>query len=363
MESSSIPPRAATLRQELLSVFQTHSSHIDSILLSGGLDTSIIADAATHILGLRTAATVLCGEPGTSPDEPYSVAIAKRNNLSHHVVRVPDPMELVDPAPDGLLDLCVRTLCTFDPMELRNAVVIARGLRELREAGAKVVVTGDGADELFAGYSFLSSMKPRKLKRYIRRLAAPNNMRFCAGPLGKAMGLTAVQPFLDPRILEFALTCRKSEIVNCKEDGIIHGKWILREAFPEAYSRGRKKDPIEVGSGTTILPRAFAERCDKAEFEKEKLQIWEEDRIKIRDAEHLHYYRVFQRAFTIDRNSVGHSVTRFCCPVERYGSDPCRACGFQLERPDQYFCVVCGEWPAREGGPPNDDREGDEIDD
>ncbi|KND04564.1 uncharacterized protein SPPG_00285 [Spizellomyces punctatus DAOM BR117] len=352
--------RAAELRSLFLSVLSSSSDNVDGILLSGGLDTSIIADAGTSILGLTTGVTVVCGESGTSPDEPYATSIAKANKLSHRIVRVPDPLDLVDDAPGGLLDLCVRTLCTFDPMELRNAVVIARGLKECQNAGLRVVVTGDGADELFAGYSFLASMQPGKLKRYIRRLAQPNAMRFCAGPLAKALGLDVVQPYLDPRIIEFALTCRKQELVGTDEGGMMHGKWILREAFPEAHSRWRKKDPIEVGSGTTVLPKVFEKRCDEIKVEQEIQDIAHRDRIKIRDAEHLHYYRAFQRAFALP--SKNDQPTQFNCPVARYASDPCRACGFQLQRADQFFCVVCGEWPARDGGPPTDDQEGDELD-
>ncbi|TPX60955.1 hypothetical protein PhCBS80983_g01450 [Powellomyces hirtus] len=320
-------PRAPELRSTLLSVCDSHNGTVDCILLSGGLDTSIFADAGHEILGLKTAVTVVCGQ--NQPDEPYATAIAAKRGLDHHIVRLSSPMELVTEG--DILNLCVRTLFTFDPMELRNAVVIAKGLLKCKALGAKSIVTGDGADELFAGYSFMKSMSPGRLKRYIGRLAVPGVMRFCAGPLGKELGLTVVQPFLDEKVVAIAVKCPKSALLRETEDGVVHGKYLLREAFPEALSQWRKKDPIEVGSGTSILPKIFAERSNDKLFAAEVQSILEKDQVKIRDPEHLHYYRVFKNTFAIERR-------------------------------DQFFCVVCGEWPAREGSLPTDVQDGDDVD-
>jgi hypothetical protein len=105
---------------------------------------------------------------------------------------------------------------------------------------------------------------------------------------------------------------------------------------------------LQVGCGTTILPARLKEALSEANLAAAQTSILEQDRVKIRDAEHLYYYRAFRRVF-----GPG-------CPpgMVRWGSDPCIACGFQLQQPTQTFCVVCGEYPARK--PAECERGGDE---
>ncbi|KAJ3053040.1 hypothetical protein HK097_005172 [Rhizophlyctis rosea] len=352
MESS----RVQELRRILLSTLTSNND--SAILLSGGLDTSIITDLGHESLKIAHAYTLLTGPTNTATDETFAKTIANSHSIPHTIIRIPNTLDLVSDSPSSPLSLCVKVLNTFDPMELRNSVVVARTLQECAANNVKTVITGDGADELFAGYSFLSTLSPGKLRRWIHRIS--QNMSFSVVPLSKALGIeNVIQPFLHPDVIQFALTCKKSELVGtCPETGKPLGKWILREAFPEAHSCWRRKDPIEVGSGTTHLPKLFETLYDAEEVEREKARIWDEDRIQIRDAEHLHYYRIFRRTFWKE-DSEGR---KWECGVERYGSDPCRSCGFQLQRPDQYFCVVCGEWPAREGGLPEDVEDGDDLD-
>jgi len=77
------------------------------------------------------------------------------------------------------------------------------------------------------------------------------------------------------------------------------GKIPLREAFPESLSAWRRKDPIEVGSGSTQLsnPAFWTGLIDAAELESEQKRIAKEDGVKIRDSEHLCYYREFLKQF------------------------------------------------------------------
>ncbi|KAI8817165.1 uncharacterized protein EV422DRAFT_257792 [Fimicolochytrium jonesii] len=382
--SPSLAEKAQRCRAALITALSP-SEPVDTILLSGGLDTSIIADLAplTH-LGLKQAVTVVCTP--TAPDEAYARAIAEKHSLKHTVVRCDDPMSLVGDEEGGTLETCVRVLKTFDPMELRNAVVVARALVECKRMGAKVVATGDAADELFAGYSFLQGLSPGKLKRWIARLSRPSVMRFCAGPLAAHLGLKVFQPFLAPPVIDFALTCRRSDLIRSipnpaptkdttPGEMTTFGKYVLREAVPEAYSRWRRKDPIEVGSGTTTLPKLFEEHTDPAFVEAEKARILREDGVTIRDAEHLHYYGVFRRVFASDGAASAENEDQDMdarqyrlkalfakCGIERYGDDPCLECGFQIDRLDSWFCVTCGAWPARTGSPEGDVQEGDDLD-
>jgi asparagine synthase (glutamine-hydrolysing) len=296
----------------------------ECLLLSGGLDTSILA-APAAARGTHAAVTVLAS--ADAPDRAPSTAIANALGLTHHVV---------DTTLEGLLEdleFVVRTLVTFDPMEVRNSLVISRALREVAAQGYRSAMTGDAADELFGGYSFMMRMPDSAFERYSREMAA--NMRFSSQPLGKALGLEVRAPYTDPEMIRYAVELPKSFKVR-ERDGREFGKWILREAFPEAASRWRRKDPIEVGSGSTALPAWFAERTPNERLRAAQAEVHRDDRIDIRDAEHLAYYRVFRKVH------LGRLGERTFEPATC-----CAHCGFGLPRPTSTFCLTCGAYPAR----------------
>jgi len=363
------PARVQELRRLLLQSLQT-STPCDCILLSGGVDTSILAEAAFAVYNqnagsedggghgdqdrpakpLTGAITVLCTDQAT--DEFYATQIAARTGLVHQVVKITLDSVLEE------LDFCIRTLQTFDPMELRNSIVIARGLSIAKSLGYKSVMTGDGADELFAGYSFLHNMSAERLQAYSDRLT--KTMRFSGVILAKTLGLQLVQPYLDPEVIAFSQQCTRDEKINYHDhpqerewqDRLsgrqLHGKFILREAFEEeAFSAWRKKEPIEVGSGTTVLPKLFQESMTPEDLKKEQDQILTEEGIKIRDVEHLQYFRVFKKVF-------GDDLSTYPEKLKKDGRDPCPGCGFNLTSPEQTFCVICGQWPARVLPPPEE---------
>ncbi|KAG0060965.1 hypothetical protein BGZ89_011844 [Linnemannia elongata] len=329
------PARVQELRRLLLASI-AKSTPCDCILLSGGVDTSILAEAAFAVYNqakkanpdddqlkrpLTGAVTVLCTDQAT--DEFYATQIAHRTGLIQTVVKITLDSVLEE------LEFCIQTLETFDPMELRNGIVIARGLAVAKSLGYKTVMTGDGADELFAGYSFLHNMSAERLQAYSDKLT--KTMRFSGVTLAKALGLELDREWQD----------RLS-------GAQVHGKFILREAFEkEAFSAWRKKEPIEVGSGTTVLPKLFQESMSAEDLKKEQDQILEEERIKIRDVEHLNYFKVFKKVF-------GNDLSTYPAKLTRDGRDPCPGCGFNLTTPDQTFCVICGQWPARVLPPPEE---------
>ncbi|GJJ73049.1 asparagine synthase (glutamine-hydrolysing) [Entomortierella parvispora] len=359
------PARIQELRHLLLNSIEK-STPCDAILLSGGVDTSILAEAAFSVYNNRNkdqedpqnpakppltgAITVLCTDQAT--DEFYAHEISKRTGLVQEVVKISLDSVLEE------LEFCIKTLETFDPMELRNGIVIARGLSIAKSLGYKSVMTGDGADELFAGYSFLHNMSPERLQAYSDKLT--KTMRFSGVTLAKALGLELRQPYLDPELIRFSQQCTKDEKINTHEHtkerewqdrlsgSQLHGKFILREAFQEeAFSAWRKKEPIEVGSGTTVLPQLFQESMSPEDLKAEQDRIMKEEGIEIRDVEHLQYFKVFKKVFGSDLSTYPEKLVKD-------GRDPCPGCGFNLRTPDQTFCVICGKWPARILPPPEE---------
>lgn len=299
-------------------------SPAECLLLSGGLDTSILAPFA-KARGTHAAVTVLASPD--APDREPARSIASVLGFDYN------PVETTLEGLLSELDFVVGVMRTFDPMEVRNSVVIARALREVSARGYRSAMTGDAADELFGGYSFMMRLPAAEFERSTREMA--RTMRFSSHPMGRALGIEVAAPYCDREVVEYAVTLPRSDKVR-ERDGALVGKWILREAFPEAASRWRRKDPIEVGSGSTRFPEWFAARTPAAELRAEQQRILAEDRVEIRDAEHLQYYRAFRRRWG------GALAERDFASSER-----CRHCGFALPTPSSTFCITCGAYPAR----------------
>ncbi len=353
-------PGPAALRRLLSEVLETMPA--DAILLSGGLDTSVLA-ALSSALTRRLRAFVVQVEgapeprapaPGASqlapaatgpaaapagpasgalppPDEPYSTLMAQRCGF---------PLKVLRPTLDDLLARMpevIRILRTFDPMELRNSVVVHLALDAARGAGCRAVLTGDAADEMLAGYSYMTSMAPEALLAYIRHLSEV--MRFSSQPLGAALGLQVHIPYAHPRVCEFALGLGVSDLVG-ERRGVRHGKWILRQAFsgwlPEEVV-WRVKTPIEYGSRSTALGARATAAVGAEEFERERHRIALDEGVRLRDREQCFYYRIYRRIFPPPRQQEGDGAR---CP-------DCRA---PIRRPGSRYCPTCGAFPIETRG-------------
>lgn len=255
-------------------------STADGILLSGGLDTSVLSVlAAQH--GRRLRAVSVSVADAVSPDEPFAKMIAERYGFPLQVLR-PSLADLIAAAPDVM-----RVLGGFDPMELRNSVVTWLALKAAREQGVAGVMTGDAADELFAGYSYIFNMPPEQVRPYLDFLNGV--MRFSSLPMGARLGIQAQLPYLDPAVRDFALRMSRDDLVG-ERDGQRFGKKLLREAFedllPEQVS-WRVKTPIEYGSGSRALREFVVSSVSDDEFETARLGIANEDGVSLRDKEHF----------------------------------------------------------------------------
>src|SRR5438067_1658015 len=197
------------------------ASSADGILFSGGLDTSVLAAiAASH--GRRLQAVMVSVEEGTGLDEPFAPLMVERLGLDLEILR-PSLKELLDRMPELVL-----LLQTFDPMELRNSIVTHVAMEAASKRGLSAVLTGDAADELFAGYSFMFNMSAERLPSYIRHLN--DIMHFTSQVIGQALGVGVDVPYLSPAIRDFALSLGYDDLVG-DDQGQRFGKKLHREAF------------------------------------------------------------------------------------------------------------------------------------
>jgi len=295
----------------------------EGILLSGGLDTSILAVIASKFVSLEAVTVAFQDAP--APDVKYAVFMANKLGVKH-IVHVFNEDELYDAFP-----VVVKTMRSFDPMEIRNSVTIYIGLKAAKEIGMHAVMTGDGCDELFAGYSFLFGLEKEKLDLELKKLWSV--MTFSSIPLAKALGMEARLPYLDQDFEDFAMKLDSRYKVQT-ESGQVYGKWILRKAYEGILPREivwRVKTPIEYGSGTTILPDLFNQKISDTEFDDERRRYFAKDGVTIRDKEQLFYYEIYRSLI-----GVPH-------PTNKEGKI-CPQCNSSVPE-KATFCRTCGAYP------------------
>ena len=295
----------------------------DGLLLSGGLDTAILAYLIPKWVKPSCITVALRDAP--APDVDYAKLVASRLELRHYVYYFGSE-EL-----DESIRAVVRIMKSFDPMEIRNSAAIYVALKVGRDQGMSTIMTGDGCDELFGGYSFLFGLTKEQLDTALKRLWA--NMSFSSIYLAKELGLEVRLPFLDPQFKAFAIDLDVGLKVK-SERGQVWGKWILRKAFANIMPQEivwRVKAPIEVGTGTAILPSLFDSRTSDLEFNEKKMRYFNEDRVVIRSKEHLFYYEIYRSVIGVPYARVSNAKS-------------CPDCGANVEE-GASFCRTCGAYP------------------
>jgi asparagine synthase (glutamine-hydrolysing) len=224
------------------------------VFLSGGLDSSIIAALACR--HLDTVDTFAVGIEGTD-DLAAARRVAAHLGTRHH--------ELVL-SPDGVLAALpdvVHSLESFDPDLVRSAVpcwFVAR----LAAEHVKVVLTGEGADELFGGYRYyLGCEDGAALQEELRRsLDGMHNVNLQrVDRMTMAHGLEARVPYLDLEMIELAFAIPAELKIRRSGEAPPIEKWVLRQAFADLLPPDvawRPKAQFDEGSGIAALLEAAA---------------------------------------------------------------------------------------------------------
>ncbi|HJQ29260.1 MAG TPA: asparagine synthase B [Rubrobacter sp.] len=257
------------------------------VFLSGGLDSSLVAAIAARWYEkrgekLKTFAVGL----EDSPDLIAARAVSEFLGTEHH--------ESVYTAEDALkaLPKVVRTIESFDPSLVRSAVPNYI-LAEFTAKRVKVVLTGEGADEIFAGYEYLEEFRTEEdlhaeLVRTIEGLHDLNLQR--ADRVTMAHGLEARVPFLELDMISLGLSLPAGwKLAGEGQDE----KRLLRQAFdgwlPDDFL-WRKKAQFGDGSGAaSVLKERVEESVTEEDFERERHEV----EPPLRTREEVAYYRIF----------------------------------------------------------------------
>ena len=148
-------------------------------------------------------------------------------------------------------------------VDLVRSAVPTRFAAELARERVKAVLTGEGADELFAGYAYHHDYvdRPRALADELTRsLNAMHNINLQrVDRITMAESLEARTPFLDRDLIDFAQSIpasfklRRSDPAAPDSTGPTTEKWILRKACEDLLPADlvwRKKAQFDEGSGT-----------------------------------------------------------------------------------------------------------------
>jgi asparagine synthase (glutamine-hydrolysing) len=258
------------------------------VFLSGGLDSSLVAAIASRYLArqgqlLKTFAVGLEG----SPDLIAARHAAEFLETDHHE-RVYTAAEATAAVPDT-----IASIEAFDPSLVRSAVP-NHMLAETTAEHVKVVLTGEGADELFAGYGYMREFEqPEELHaELVRSVEGLHNLNLQrCDRVTMAHGLEARVPFLDREVIEHALALPAAWKLS---GGVAPEKQILRAAFDGWLPDDllwRDKSQFGDGSGAaSVLTDTFTDSIGEEELAAERDAVDP----PLRTREELAYFRIFQ---------------------------------------------------------------------
>lgn len=214
------------------------------VLLSGGLDSSIIAAIAAResATPINTFAIGLEGSPDLKAAEVMAAHI--KSNHRSYTFTVEEAL--------NVLPEVIRHLETYDVTTIRAGTPMYILARHIKATGVKMVLSGEGADELYGGYMYFHNC-PNETEFYLetQRKVLDLHLYDClrANKAMSAWGVECRVPFLDMDMVDYSMNIRPG--LKMPNEGRIE-KHILRETFstflPETIC-WRQKEQFSDGVG------------------------------------------------------------------------------------------------------------------
>jgi len=227
------------------------------VLLSGGLDSSVISAIAKKYAQKRIESddtteawwpqlhSFSVGLDG-SPDLKAARKVADHIGTVHHEIKF-----TIQEGLDAIKDV-IYQLETYDITTIRASTPMYLMARVIKSMGIKMVLSGEGADELFGGYLYFhKAPNAREFHEETVRKLSKLHMYDClrANKSLAAWGIEGRVPFLDKEFMDVAMRINP-------QDKMINGermeKWVVRKAFEDmlpASVAWRQKEQFSDGVG------------------------------------------------------------------------------------------------------------------
>ena len=198
------------------------------VLLSGGLDSSLTSSIASRLLKEKGKKlhSFSIGLDADAPDAKAARKVAEFLGTEHHEVHFTIGQGI------EILEKLIWHLETYDVTSIRASTPMYFLSKAITDMGIKVVLSGEGADEIFGGYLYFRNapttedFQKETIER-VQKLFTADLLR--ADKSTMAHGLEARVPFLDKAFLDVAMLIAPEEKQPKTYDG--KEKYVLRKAF------------------------------------------------------------------------------------------------------------------------------------
>ncbi len=310
LDSESIKPK---IRQYLIEAVKKRlmADVPFGVLLSGGLDSSLISSITSRIIKKNGSVwgnnlhSFSIGLEG-APDLKYAKEVADFLGTIHHEINftVQDGIDCIPELINNLETYDVTTIRASTPMYLLSRII--------KSMGIKMVLSGEGADEVFGGYLYFHNA-PDDNEFHEECISRTTNLHHfdClrANKSTMSWGVEARVPFLDKSFLEVAMPIHPSLKLN--KDAKIE-KHILRAAFDDKSDPylpssilWRQKEQFSDGVGYNWIDglKEFIETQISDEEFSNVSNVYNDNNDVPKTKEALYYRKIFDEKFP-NRHSI-----------------------------------------------------------
>ena len=262
------------------------------IFLSGGLDSSIIASIVSK--HSTNAIYYTLGNKGNK-DITFVKQLVKYLKIESQIKYIPLPKK---EEIGKLIEQVIYHTESYNPSIVSNGLATYLLSKSAKNDDLKVVISGEGADELFCGYKISKDIIVTREKSYllIENLHYTELRRLDLSSMANTIEIRC--PFLDKEVYSISKNLPTTDLKD---------KQILRSLFvsdlPKEIS-ARTKTSFDVGSGIRKLVVEHLTKDNKTERETLK-EIWSKYfDTNISDNEYYHKYPIFDKSIT--KRSISH---------------------------------------------------------
>lgn len=257
-----------------------------AVLFSGGVDSSLItALAARHVPDITLITVGFSGSNDVKWAPDAAQLLGLENNLILKIIDLDDV--------ESTIPRVMEALETADPMAISLGVPLYIASTDAKSRNIDLLLAGQGADELFGGYHRYKEIIKKSTASLHEAIVAdvsrlPRRDILRDNTVAEAAGIKLAAPFLDPDVVELALSI--PAVLKVREfDGELVGKYILRraaESVVPAEIAWRDKKAMQYGSGVwaglgRLARQAGFKKQDKGYIRKYLYSVAGKNRIKL----------------------------------------------------------------------------------